>query len=59
MKLAKLSQMSPTIKINQYDKLEKELNKLKFHLRMKRKIYDEDEYLNISDRIRSCEQYFK
>lgn len=42
MKLAKLSQMSPTIKISQYDKLEKELNKLKFHLRMKRKIYDED-----------------
>lgn len=28
-------------KIGQYDQVQRELHKLKFHLRMKRKLYDE------------------
>lgn len=32
---------------------------MRYHIKMKRRIYDESEFNNINDRIKQCEAYFK
>ena len=32
---------------------------MKFHLKLKKKLYDNTEYQNITERIKNCESYFK
>lgn len=40
MKIGSESPVNLTIKLRQYDKMSRELNKLKFHLRVKRNLYE-------------------
>lgn len=56
MKLA--HELSLPVKMKQMEKLGRELSKLKFHLKLKKKTYSQEEYNQINQRIKSCEKYF-